>query len=456
MQISSKKKIVLLCSLGSMILLWQIVTWITGNRYLMPCPAETGIELLRLFTTPGFLKTIGLTLIRGLAGMITATAISLIIAWPASKSQLFFLFLHPPLAILRSVPVISFILLFLIWLKPEHIPFIMALITMIPIMIENLTAGLKRISKQELEMACTFRLSRRTTWEQIIYPALKPYLFSGLLAATGLGWKAIIIGEALAQPQYGIGTAIRQAQSFIEIPLLIAWTVIAIVVGFLFEYLLRWAANKQIRLRFPSNTVSTGHILSKGIHLADLGKSYGNRIVLEHYNQTFKPGITLLTGASGRGKTTLLRLIAGLESPTCGQIEYDRHTHISFLFQEPRLLSHLTVMQNVMLPLCRSHSEYDARTIASRILADFQMESFSGSYPYTLSGGEKQRVALARAWAYPADIRLLDEPFNGLDRRLKQKLLLHLQALQQQEHSTVIYVSHQADEQTIADEITEL
>jgi NitT/TauT family transport system ATP-binding protein len=181
-----------------------------------------------------------------------------------------------------------------------------------------------------------------------------------------------------------------------------------------------------------------------------LSKYNGMTINLKHINFAFPNGGAIfkdfslcldgntanpvaILGGSGCGKTTLLRLIAGLLKPQSGSITFggDSPSYssssssssppspaVSFVFQEPRLLPHLTVLQNVMLPI----EKLDTKR-ARRFLALTGLESYADSYPNELSGGQAQRASIARAWAYPAPLVILDEPFQSLDIPLRISLM---------------------------------
>lgn len=151
--------------------------------------------------------------------------------------------------------------------------------------------------------------------------------------------------------------------------------------------------------------------------LHDISVSFGDKTVLSAFSGDFSAGITCLRGPSGGGKTTLLRVLAGLQAPTRGCIEHP-FLRPSFLFQEDRLFPWLTAEQNVAAVLPESDGSK-----AALWLAAVELSAEGAAYPAQLSGGMQRRVALARALCYPGDALLLDEPFKGLDPPLMRRLI---------------------------------
>ncbi len=155
------------------------------------------------------------------------------------------------------------------------------------------------------------------------------------------------------------------------------------------------------------------------IKLNKISFSYGEKEVLKELSYTFPDkGVFAIMGESGEGKTTLLRLLCGLEKPCVGEIESTQEK-VAFAFQEPRLLPWLDCENNIKFVLSKEKQSSD---IPRALLCDLELEDYAKKLPSALSGGMKQRLSLARALAVDADLLLLDEPFSALDAALKERV----------------------------------
>ena len=174
------------------------------------------------------------------------------------------------------------------------------------------------------------------------------------------------------------------------------------------------------------------------IILENISFSYDRRKnIIENLSLTINDGDRIcISGPSGRGKTTLLRLIIGLERPTAGGIINSDNIKIATVFQEDRLAPWKSTLENVAM--------FSDNETALNIMAELGIEAAAGSMPSELSGGMKRRAALARALCSPFDILVLDEPFTGLDEEMKSVCINAVNRLT--DGKTVIAATHESRE----------
>jgi len=187
--------------------------------------------------------------------------------------------------------------------------------------------------------------------------------------------------------------------------------------------------------------------MEKLIEFNNINKTFDNLEVIRDLTFDVSTNdIIGILGPSGVGKSTILKLIAGLEKPTKGTL-INNTRKVGYVFQEPRLLPWKTTLDNVLLPLIISGVEKNkAEEKAMYYLEKMGLSGFETYYPSQLSGGMLQRVSLARAFALEPDLLLLDEPFSALDLRLKSVLETMLKELLQENPIPVLYVSHSPEE----------
>lgn len=173
------------------------------------------------------------------------------------------------------------------------------------------------------------------------------------------------------------------------------------------------------------------------IEIKDLSVKLGDKQVFRSASFSIPDrGVVLISGESGIGKTTLLRVLCGLKKPDAGTISGLENRRISVVFQEPRLLDHLTALENVAL--------VSDRKTAEELLRKLNMESELDQKAGALSGGQKQRVSIARALAFSNDVVLLDEPFSGLDELNKLRAADLIRSV-----NLAIVVTHEASDEQI-------
>ena len=197
------------------------------------------------------------------------------------------------------------------------------------------------------------------------------------------------------------------------------------------------------------------------VTIKNLTKSFGSSQVLKEFNEVFRDGefVTLL-GPSGCGKTTMLRMIAGFEIPTTGEIWIDdklvsggktflppEKRDIGMVFQSYAVWPHMNVFDNVAYPLQIKHvKKEEIRTRVDKILETVHLSRYADRLPNQLSGGQQQRIALARALVAEPNLLLLDEPLSNLDAKLRESMRFEIKDITKSLGISVVYVTHDQTE----------
>ena len=204
------------------------------------------------------------------------------------------------------------------------------------------------------------------------------------------------------------------------------------------------------------------------IKLKNISYKYSDKPVLTHLNLEIEAGtITYILGSSGSGKTTILRLIAGLETPDEGEINIEgkpvsqketilipsQKRQIGYIFQDLALWPHMTIYKNIAFgPENIKEENIEDKVI--EVLSFFGLEEYAQKFPHQLSGGQQQMVAIARALVLKPKILLMDEPLASLDVKSKRKILEYIVTIKNRYNLTIVYVTHDHREAfAIADRI---
>src|SRR4051812_48942121 len=201
------------------------------------------------------------------------------------------------------------------------------------------------------------------------------------------------------------------------------------------------------------------------IQVRNVSKAFGDFAALHDVSIDIPSGsLTALLGPSGGGKSTLLRVIAGLEQPDAGVVEIDgaeatalppQRRGVGFVFQHYAAFKHMSVWRNIAFGLqIRKRPKAEIKRRVHELLELVHLEQFADRYPSQLSGGQRQRMALARALAVEPEVLLLDEPFGALDAQVRKELRNWLRRLHDEVHVTTVFVTHDQEEaMDVADHI---
>lgn len=461
------------------IALWQLAACRVGNRILLAGPAETLAALGQRIFQESFWLAVGSSLLRIGAGFTAGLLSGLLLAASASRLALLKELLAPVIALLKAIPVASFVVLFLIWWRSGVLAVAVSFCIVLPNIYVNTLEGISRVDRRLLEMADVLEIPAWNRFFYIYRPALKPYLDNAVRISVGMSWKSGVAAEVIGIPALSVGEQLYLSKIYLDTAGVLAWTAVTILASVLCERLAlalwnlfqRWepgcraAGRRGLTTRGTESETgcSGGRILlgtaaertggrptareiehetgcSDGrtvLELAHVSKSYRGRAVLQDVAGQYERGqIYYFRTPSGSGKTTLFRLIAGLEEPdeTTPQAQISRHgSRMTMVFQEDRLCEEYSPLVNVdMVTGDRERARKHLRRLLDE--ADLQRPCRE------LSGGMKRRVALARAMAAGGDVMLLDEPFSGLDAESRRRMERYID--DQRQDSALLVATH--------------
>lgn len=464
------------------LIVWQLAALLIDNSILMTGPWEVIQAFFHLMPEKSFWLSIAHSFGKISAGFLLAFFGGILIGWLAFLHPVFGEFLAPVISFMKSVPVASFVILALIWMGSGRLSSLITFLVVFPVIYVNTIAGLKSTDKELLEMTQVFSIKGWRKGRCLYWPALLPYLNSSCKTALGMSWKSGIAAEVIGVPEGTIGEQLYLSKIYLNTAELFAWTLVIILVSAGFERLFLIIFNRvgkkkpvffgrkegilqaQAKENFPPFTLSIHH----------LSKHFGTLEIFNRRDFSFsseKPWCIM--AASGFGKTTLFRILLGLEKAEEGEILISddfcdkdgisanalkehrisanslkelrisanplKELRISAVFQENRLCETLSPVDNLLLAVPELNRQSAEQELSLLLPAECLNRPVS-----TLSGGMKRRAALVRAVCFSGTILLMDEPFTGLDEDTKQEAARYI--LSRRRGRLFIFSSHQEEE----------
>ena len=487
-----KKPAYLLISIAAWILLWQYAADRLDKSVLLPRPGRVLKAFAELVKSERFGTILRSSLLHIATGFAAALVIGCLLAVLCRFSDLAAAIMIPPMKLVKTVPVVSFIILLLLWVKPERISVVISFLIVLPVVYENVSRGVRETPESMVDMARIFRVPLLRRLRFLYLPNAVPYATAAVSSGLSLCWKAGIAAEIIGLSKDSIGRQLYDAKLYLDTENLFAWTIVVILVSVVMEWLImivfralmsaiadptlwyhpgrlvryllgfRTAAGREsaeaenaagqesadsagpdstARDSAPATGAAPGEILAE---LRGIGKNYNGRAVFSDVSMTVRRGeVWLVTGASGSGKTTLLRCLTGLAKPDSGEVAYPGgRKRLGMVFQEDRLCEGFAAWKNVAMVMpgrASSHREEILRMLAECGIEDGVTRSVGA-----FSGGMKRRTAWVRALCAAPELLILDEPFTGLDAARKDQLLGLLQL--RAKECGIVLVTHNASE----------
>ena len=442
------------------LVIWALIALMVGNDVILPSPVSTVKALIALIGTGSFYLNVLWTIIRTVLGIVLSFVIGVFFAVLASKNMPLKEFLRLPVSFFKSIPVMAIIIYVILVVKSDWVAVVVCFFMCFPIAYTNILNGLQALDVSRLELGKTLGLSKAQTVRYIIRPSLNTEIKTALNLITAMSWKVVVASEVLAIPKFSIGYQMLNSKYYLETPDLFAYMIVLIILSLLMEVLVgRMAELKPDALGHTlvreMETAPEIFCAKNPIHISftDVTKTFVSEDgkesrVLDVFNCEFGPGVTAILAPSGAGKTTMARLITGLEAPEEGGVEVPEDARVAYLFQEDRLLPWLSVKDNMMLALAAGNgTELDAEKAVSSMAEKLEISDALGMMPDELSGGMAHRAALGRTLLFGGNVLILDEPFRGLDEDLKGRIIDDISDCLRpiDQPKTVLLITHDED-----------
>jgi len=224
---------------------WEMAAVYMHAPLILPLPGTVFTAFVRLCSRSIFWRNIGATFLRCFYSFFISLAVGSLAGILCGLSASFRNFMALPLSVIRSTPVVSFILLALFWFDSSTVPVFVAVLMTLPVMVTSVSSGFSKIDARMSAMASLYGFTAGQRFRWITLPAVMPFFLSGAVSCFGLSWKVVAAGEVLSLPRLGAGTLLQTAQVHLETDEVLAITFVIVILSFGLEHLLAYAVSRM-------------------------------------------------------------------------------------------------------------------------------------------------------------------------------------------------------------------
>jgi len=437
-----------------------VFLWLFSGHSIIPSPWETVLQTLSMLSDAYTWEQLFVTLMRVGAGFLLAFVAGATVGILAGKVKALEHFFRPATLFLQGIPPLLWVIPLILLFGIGHLsPILVIALICFPLAAVNIAEGMKTVPGELEEMVEIFAPGAFPKLREVVIPHLHPFFSATLDLGFALGLKASVVGEFFGANN-GIGFQIQAAYQSLQTRRLFAWGLVLVGLIILSSRLfsriegiakaLRKPPAGARATRRPAGNADQLYKVSRRtspVKLRGIAFAYpGSKPLFEGIDLTIEPDeVAVISGESGVGKSTFLKIIAGILEPSRGDVE--RPSRVGFVFQDDRLIPWQTLQGNIALPLnYLGYARRDSGAIAKGLLAEFGLDGEGEKYPDALSGGMRKRAAFARCLARIPSAVLLDEPFAGLHKEARSALWKRFLHILDQHPVPVIVVTHYPEE----------
>lgn len=222
------------------IVIWEILSLIINQEIFLPSPFSAFEALLNLLKSKDTYLTIIYSSYRTLAGFVLSCMAGILLGYICGTNSFLHDLFSPLISIIRTVPVMSIIIIAIMWFKDTNVPIFVAFLMCFPIIWTSTVSGIKSTDIKLLQMCKIYNIKKIRIIKSVYFYSALPYIKAAMISALGIGWKVTSAAEVLSLPKYSIGGFLYDSKVYLEIPDLFAWTVIIILLSNIFEMILKY------------------------------------------------------------------------------------------------------------------------------------------------------------------------------------------------------------------------
>jgi NitT/TauT family transport system permease protein len=228
-------------------LLWQLGAYFVDNLYILPSPLNTISSLLVLIKEPSFFYSVTTTLARVFTGFFISVLLGVSLGFMSGINIWVHDILKPFVIVVKSTPVISVILMIALWVESNYVPVVISFLMGFPIMWQSAYEGFNHTNNKLLEMSKIFDVKKYYIIKDVYIPSMRPYIMTGIMSALGISWKVTVAAEVISFPKRAIGSRLFESKLYIETSDVFAWTLVVVLLSFIFEYALKSQFKKRMK-----------------------------------------------------------------------------------------------------------------------------------------------------------------------------------------------------------------
>ena len=227
--------------------IWNLLAVVLNKPLYLPTLPATLKALTVLMTKPDFWLSILFTFMRVISGLFISVLLGVLFAYVASKCRIIFYIMAPFVSTMKSIPIISIIILALLWLGTGIVPVFICILLCFPVVYTNVLEGISNVDYKLLEMAKIYDIKRGSIFWDITFPSIKPYLFSAIMICVGLSWKSVVTAEVISAHHYSLGYNVYKTKLYLETSELFALTLVVVVFSLAIEFFVKKSFEPRIK-----------------------------------------------------------------------------------------------------------------------------------------------------------------------------------------------------------------